>query len=178
MKTFFSVYQVGLARKMSSHSMGMRNIFFVCFLFFSAVAFSGLVFPAPAMGQVIYSAQGYAIRGYDPVAYFTRGQAVKGKSDHQSRYEGAVWLFSTAKNKAVFDANPKKYAPQYGGYCAWAVGQGYTASIDPRAWKIVDHKLYLNYSKSVQDTWSRNTRMNISNGDANWPRIRAALAEK
>ena len=143
---------------------------------FSVAAFSGLAFSGPAMGQVVYSAQGYAIRGYDPVSYFTQGQAAKGNSSYQSRYQGATWLFSTAENKALFDSDPQQYAPQYGGYCAWAVSQGYTASIDPKAWKIVGDRLYLNYSKAVQDQWSRNIPMNIADGDANWPQIRSALA--
>ena len=74
-----------------------------------------------------------------------------------------------------FAAMPEKYAPQYGGYCAWAVSQGYTADIDPAAWRIVDDKLYLNYSKGVQATWSEDIPGNISKGDKNWPGIKAAL---
>ena len=71
----------------------------------------------------------------------------------------------------LFAADPEKYAPQYGGYCAWAVSQGYTASTDPEAWKIVDGKLYLNYSKSVQQTWEQDIPGNIAAGDGNWPKV-------
>ena len=83
---------------------------------------------------------------------------------------------SSAANRDRFAADPEKYAPQYGGYCAWAVAQGYTAKIDPEAWRIVDGKLYLNYSKDVQTQWSEDIPGNITKGDANWPKLRADLA--
>jgi hypothetical protein len=88
----------------------------------------------------------------------------------------ATWYFASAGNRDLFAADPDKYAPQYGGYCAWAVSQGYTAKIDPEAWKIVDGRLYLNYSKDVQAQWSEDIPGNIAQGDANWPKIRADLA--
>ncbi len=148
----------------------------IIFYFFSIVGCFGLVFSGPVIAEVVYTAQGHAIRGYDSVAYFTQERPVEGKSSHQSRYQGALWLFSSAENKALFDADPQKYAPQYGGYCAWAVSQGYTARIDPKAWSIVKDKLYLNYSKAVRDQWSRDIPANIADGDANWPQLRADLA--
>lgn len=116
-----------------------------------------------------------AIDGTDPVAYFTEGRPVEGSSDHESEWNGATWRFASAENKAKFDGAPEKYAPQYGGYCAWAVSKGYTASTDPEAWKIVDGKLYLNYSKGVQAQWEGDVPGNISKADANWPGIKKGL---
>lgn len=121
----------------------------------------------------VFTKRGLAIRGYDPVAYFTDGKPVKGKAEFTSEHEGAVWRFASAANRDAFAADPLRYAPQYGGYCAWAVSEGYTASIDPDAWKIVDDKLYLNYSKSVQRRWERDIPGRIAKADANWPQIKA-----
>ncbi len=115
--------------------------------------------------------KGVAVGGYDPVAYFTNGQAIKGSKKITTKVDGAVWRFSSEENRAAFSANPSKYAPQYGGYCAWAVSQGYTAKGDPNAWKIVGGKLYLNYNRSVQKTWAKNTSKNITKANANWPKV-------
>jgi len=112
-----------------------------------------------------------AVSGYDPVAYFTEGKPVKGSSDFTTDYDGATWRFASAANRDAFRQDPERFAPQYGGYCAWAVSQGYTASTDPEAWKIVDNKLYLNYSKNVQEKWEQNIPDNIKKGDANWPSV-------
>lgn len=116
---------------------------------------------------------GSAIDGYDPVAYFKESKAVEGSNDFVHEWNDAKWYFSSAENKADFIANPEKYAPQYGGYCAWAVSQGYTAPTDPKAWHIKDDKLYLNYSKEVQDTWSKDIPGHIKSADTNWPDLLA-----
>ena len=84
---------------------------------------------------------------------------------------GRIRLFASAEHRERFAADPQRYAPQYGGYCAWAVSQGYTASSDPDAWKIVDKKLYLNYSKDVQKTWEQDVPGNITKADTNWPKV-------
>ncbi|MEL7173254.1 MAG: YHS domain-containing (seleno)protein, partial [Pseudomonadota bacterium] len=84
---------------------------------------------------------------------------------------GATWRFSSAENRDLFVENPEKYAPQYGGYCAWAVAQGYTAATDPEAWAIVDDKLYLNYNKSVQAKWEKDVPGHIASADGNWPTV-------
>ncbi|MEM6254771.1 MAG: YHS domain-containing (seleno)protein [Cyanobacteria bacterium P01_D01_bin.156] len=112
-----------------------------------------------------------AIRGTDPVAYFTEGRPVTGSAEFTYTWNNATWQFASAENRDSFTANPEAYAPQYGGFCAWAVSQGYTASIDPNAWKIVDGKLYLNYSNSVQRNWERDIPGHISKADANWPGV-------
>lgn len=126
---------------------------------------------ASAKDAVYQSLFGTAIDGTDPVAYFTMGKPVKGSSDFAHDWNGATFHFATAENRDAFAANPEKYAPQYGGYCAWAVSQGYTASTDPEAWTIVDGKLYLNYNKSVQSTWEQDIPGNIAAGDGNWPKV-------
>lgn len=130
--------------------------------------------PASADGK-IYAESGIAIDGYDPVAYFTDGQPVAGDQSVSADWNGATWRFASTANRDMFLANPAKYAPQYGGYCAWAVSQGYTAPTVPDAWKIVDGKLYLNYSKSVQARWNKDVPGHIAAGDANWPGIEKGL---
>ena len=114
---------------------------------------------------------GVAIKGYDPVAYFTDSKPVKGDSDYSYEWNGAEWRFASAAHRDLFKADPVKYAPQYGGYCAWAVSRGYTAGIDPDAWKIVNGRLYLNYSMKVQQQWSEDILGNIAKAEENWPKI-------
>jgi YHS domain-containing protein len=112
-----------------------------------------------------------AISGYDPVAYFTANRPVQGVAAHKATYQGAEFRFANAANRAAFIANPTRYAPQYGGYCAWAVSQGYTAGIDPNAWAIVDGKLYLNYNRSIQARWQNDRANNIIAANRNWPNV-------
>jgi YHS domain-containing protein len=110
-----------------------------------------------------------AISGYDPVAYFKVGQPTQGDAAFKTTYQGAEFRFANAANRAAFIANPARYAPQFGGYCAWAVSQGYTAGIDPKAWAIVDGKLYLNYNRSIQAKWQADRSNLILAGNKNWP---------
>jgi YHS domain-containing protein len=117
----------------------------------------------------VYQHGGFAIRGYDAVAYYLQSAPVKGSSQFTYQWRGATWLFASAENRDRFQADPERYAPQYGGYCAYAVSKGHTASIDPEAWKIVDGKLYLNYSKGVQKKWGQDVPGNIVKADKNWP---------
>lgn len=119
----------------------------------------------------IFSDGGFAIRGTDPVAYFAMSKPVKGTAAHTSEWMGATWAFSSAENKATFDSDPERYAPKYGGYCAFAVSKGATAPTDPEAWSIVDGRLYLNYSLAVRDTWRQDVPGNIARADANWPGV-------
>lgn len=113
-----------------------------------------------------------AVDGYDTVAYFTEGKAVPGNKEFTYAWQGANWRFASAANRDLFAAAPEKYAPQYGGYCAWAVSQGYTADADPLAWKIVDGKLYLNYDKKVQAQWEQDIPGLIEKANGNWPKLR------
>jgi len=112
-----------------------------------------------------------AVKGYDCVSYFEKGKAEKGTKEFSHKHRGAVWRFSTPKHLETFKENPKKYAPQYGGYCAWAVSQGSTANINPKAWKLVDGKLYLNYSNSIQAKWEEDIPGNIAKADRIWPTL-------
>ncbi len=143
--------------------------FFVALI--AAFTFVAAPLAVHAKDNVYQSFFGSAISGTDPVAYFTEGRPVEGSSNFKHDWNGATWRFASAENRDLFAASPEKYAPQYGGYCAWAVSQGYTASTDPEAWKIVDGKLYLNYSKSVQETWEQDVPGNIATGDRNWPNV-------
>ena len=128
----------------------------------STTAFAGKVDP-------VYQHAGLAIRGYDPVAYYQQSAPVKGSSQFSYQWRGATWLFANAENRDRFQAEPDHSSPQYGGYCAYAVSKGRTASIDPEAWKIVDGKLYLNYSKGVRKKWEQDVPGNIVKADKNWP---------
>jgi YHS domain-containing protein len=112
-----------------------------------------------------------AVSGYDPVAYFKAGAPVEGKKAFEHTYKGVTWRFSSADNLAAFKADPGKYAPQYGGYCAWAVSQGYTAKADPKAWRIVDGKLYLNYNLDIQKKWEKDIPGLIAKANVNWPTV-------
>jgi YHS domain-containing protein len=127
--------------------------------------------PATAKEPEIYTAlfSKTAIGGFDAVAYFTEHKPIKGDPKYLATYRGAEWRFYNAANRDRFVANPEQFAPQYGGYCAWAVAQGYTASGDPQLWKIVDNKLYLNYDADVQKKWEANIPDFIRAADKNWP---------
>ncbi len=126
---------------------------------------------AAAVAPVNKSFFGTAVEGYDVVAYFTEGRPVEGSADFSHRWRGAEWRFASAEHRDLFAANPEKYAPQYGGYCAYAVSQGATAGIDPKAWKIVDGKLYLNLNVSIQKRWLADVPGFIAKADVNWPKL-------
>ena len=126
---------------------------------------------ALAQKPPVFSDREGAIRSHDPVAYFDRKGPVKGTKQFSHAWRGATWYFASAENRDKFAAAPERYAPQYGGYCAYAVASGYTADIDPNAWSIVDDKLYLNYSLSVRERWNKDIPGHIRRGDANWPAV-------
>ena len=140
-----------------------------------AALFVALAAPARA-GEQVYTSWGKAINGYDAVAYFKDHKPVEGDSDFTYEWMDAKWYFASAADRDAFARDPEKYAPQYGGYCAWAVSQGFSAKTDPDAWKIVGGKLYLNYSKDIQKKWEAGgIDKLIKAGDANWPAIRKKL---
>ncbi|MEH6576431.1 MAG: YHS domain-containing (seleno)protein [Amphritea sp.] len=112
-----------------------------------------------------------AVSGYDTVAYFSDGKPVKGNGDYATEYKGVQWYFKNAENLAAFKATPEKYAPQYGGYCAWAVAQNNTASGDPQQWTIHNGKLYLNYDSEIQSKWLKDKDGLIRAADSNWPHV-------
>lgn len=136
-----------------------------------------LVLSLPAVaGQARVNAEGggIAIHGTDPVAYHLEGRPVPGRPEFAHDWDGATWHFASAAHRDRFAADPARYAPAYGGFCAYAVARGYTAPIDPAAWRIVEGRLYLNYDLRTRSLWSRDIPGEIARADRNWP----GLAEK
>jgi YHS domain-containing protein len=147
----------------------MKTRFFPILALFALACTASALFAVDPVNTTFFGDK--AIEGYDPVAYFTDGKPVEGKKEFRFQWMDANWFFASAAHRDQFQKNPEKYAPAYGGYCAWAVSQGYTASIDPEAWKIVDDVLYLNYSKKVQAQWEENIPGNIEAANENWPKL-------
>ncbi len=146
----------------------MNKFALILLLFFSVILF---VFSQNREGT-IYATSSGAIDGYDPVAYFIQGKALKGKDEFTFRWQGATWYFSSEENKSLFISNPEKYAPEYGGYCAYGIAESHKAKIDPKAWNIVNDKLYLNYNQDVKESWVINKDELIKKADINWERIK------
>lgn len=130
-----------------------------------------------SMGSMSAFAEDYShstpgIGGYDPVAYFTDGKAVRGSGFHVTVADGVTYAFATAEHRKMFEANPQKYLPAYGGYCAYGLGVGKKFVADPEVWKIVEGKLYLNLDKGIQQKWEKDIPGYIKKGDANWITIK------
>lgn len=140
----------------------IAGLFVISAVSISATAWAGSPINTGHFGNV-------AIQGYDPVAYFTEGKAMKGRNEHSHRWLGAVWRFSSKKHRNLFAASPQTYAPQYGGHCATglAIHGGLTRDIDPEAWTIVDGKLYLNYSKETNRLLNDKV-INLGKSEKNW----------
>jgi YHS domain-containing protein len=137
--------------------------------FFSLL--TGLLLTGMAYTQEIKfnSKDGVAIKGYDPVAYFTQQKAVKGNDEFTLDWSGSKWKFSTKAHLDSFRLNPGKYTPQYGGFCAYGCSENHLAPTDPEAWTIIDQKLYLNYSLKTRVVWLKDTLTRIKNADQFWP---------
>lgn len=150
--------------------MPMRRALAVFAVILGFVAFAGASLAAQ---PEVYTGRfsDLAVDGYDAVAYFTNGAPVKGSSEFSYDYKGATWIFATAENLETFKADPAAFAPQYGGYCAWAVANGYRARGNPEFWAIVDGKLYLNYDGGVQKKWRQDVPGFIAKANANWPGV-------
>ena len=132
---------------------------------------SATSFAAAPVDPVNKNHASIAIKGYDTVAYFKEGKPVKASPQYSHSWNGATWLFASEENRNLFAADPAKYAPQFGGYCAWAVGHGYTANIDPDAWMIIEGKLYLNYNKDILKKWQADSSNLIKEGGTNGPKL-------
>jgi hypothetical protein len=128
--------------------------------------------PRLALAQAVNADSGVALKGTDVVAYFAEGRVVEGSAQFAHRWQEAEWRFASAANRDAFAREPEKYAPQYGGFCAWGMAQGYRAPIDPAAFRVIDGKLYLNYSRSVQGTWLKDVPGNVAKADGNWAKLR------
>jgi YHS domain-containing protein len=140
---------------------------------FSKLALIALLFSSAFVfaADPINNKRGVAVKGYDVVAYFTDSKPMKGDKQYTAEHEGVTWRFANAENRDKFTADPEKYVPQYGGYCAFGVAKGATYNIDPDAWKIVDGKLYLNYNTSVQKDWQKDIPGFIATANKNWPAV-------
>lgn len=123
---------------------------------------------AATAGDANLTFQGIAIQGYDPVAYFTEGKPVPGDANITATHDGAIYQFTSAEHKTAFEADPDRYAPQYGGYCAYAAAQGAKAPVEPEQFTIVDDKLYLNFNADVRQRWSKDRDAYIGKADAYW----------
>ncbi|MFA3918070.1 YHS domain-containing (seleno)protein [Ruegeria hyattellae] len=126
---------------------------------------------ARAASPMIFSQGGAAISGFDTVSYFANGGPLPGRADNALMWKGAIWLFASDSNREVFEANPRAYAPQFGGYCAYAVAQGGLSTTDPNIWHLVNDKLYLIHSQSVDEAWMRDPQAYIERAEANWPEV-------
>lgn len=116
---------------------------------------------------------GLAVSGYDVVAYRTEKRPVRGRTEFEYQWNGAIWRFSSAAHRDRFADDPARFAPQFGGYCAYAVSRGYTADVDPEAFTVIEDRLYLNYSRSVRRLWEQDVAGNIARGQKNWPGVLA-----
>src|SRR5215475_7555784 len=114
---------------------------------------------------------GLGIKGYDPVAYFTENKPVMGNPQFVSTYNGVRYQFASAADKSAFDANPSKYEPQFGGFCAYAASEGHTAKIEPDAFQVMNGRLLLQYDKDVQQMFNKDPQGRLQKADANWPGI-------
>lgn len=148
----------------------MSSLHFIKALFASVALFlAGQAFAI----DPVFSTKDGAIRGYDPVAYFTEHKAVKGKKNISYEWQGATWHFASEAHREAFKQSPESYAPQYGGYCAYGVAQGYTPEIDPHAFQVHEGKLYLNLSKVVLKRWREDIPGYIRDANQNWPELKA-----
>ena len=153
--------------------MKIKHVF-SAFAISTAVFFSGL---ASAADEVYVNAKGVTLAGYDAVAYFTEDAAVKGSDKYSASYENATNYFSTKAHQDLFEENPSKYAPQYGGYCAYGAALGKKFDVNGKAFEIVDGKLYVNKNKKVYGIWSKEKSENIETANNEWPEIEAVAVK-
>ncbi len=144
---------------------------FVKYLIIVTVIVAACAKKDSAVLQVFVTPEG-AINGYDPVSYF-EGSPAKGNDNYSYQWNDATWYFTSDENLSKFQSDPEKYAPQFGGYCAYGMAGGYKASTEPDAWTIVDDKLYLNYNVEVRSKWKENRDSLINTAEANWPSVKS-----
>lgn len=137
----------------------------------AAVTLAGYANPARAAEPPVFQHGGYAIRGVDPVAYFDLDGPVRGSDAHQTTWNGATWRFASATNRDLFVAEPERYAPVFGGYCAYGASRGYLAGTVSNAWSVYEGRLFLNASLRAREFWTARLPGSIAAGEANWPAI-------
>lgn len=133
---------------------------------------------AAAASPISGADHGPAIGGYDPVAYFTDGKPEKGSEAFTAEWQGANWRFTSAEHRDLFQKMPERYAPQYGGYCAYAAAHDSVAKGDGAQWKIVDDKLYLNNNWFAQKLWQLDVPGHIVDSEKNWPSVQTKIEAK
>jgi len=137
-----------------------------------AIALISFCSVVSAQKSPVYAPGGIALDGYDAVAFFTQGKPVKGSSTYSTSWNGAKWQFADKADLESFQKTPEKYAPQYGGYCAYGASQGHKATVEIDTWSIVGNKLYLNYNQKVKSTWVKDEAGYIESANKNWPQIK------
>ncbi|MBC7935168.1 MAG: YHS domain protein [Rhizobacter sp.] len=132
-----------------------------------------VIFSAGAYAQStkFTSKNGVAIKGYDPVAYFNQQSAVEGNDKYSFDWSGSKWKFVSQNNLDSFKTAPERYAPQYGGFCAYGTSENHLSPTDPKAWTVVNNKLYLNYNLDVKQLWIKDTTSRIKAADGYWPSL-------
>jgi YHS domain-containing protein len=155
----------GREKTMKITAVGKRMFISFCFVAVIFAAIGGLSAAKAAEMPI-------AIKGYDTVAYFQDGRAIKGSESFTFPWNGMIWHFQSKENRDLFVASPEKYAPQYDGFCAWAMTEERKAITDPEVWKIIDGKLYLNCSQAAYEKWSRDIPGHIKKADAVWLKMR------
>lgn len=153
----------------------LRHFLFFCLINIYGV---GLVYADIEVSVIDGALEGVAIEGYDTVAYFKDGKAVKGNPELSTNHSGTVWHFKNKENLEQFNANPELYLPQYGGYCSYAAANNNVVSSSPNRWKIVDGKLYLQANIFALKLWENNIAENIINADQNWPSMQNKIKAK
>ena len=160
------------------HLRGMNRLLYTLCVMFVVLGIGGALTLRGQGVKAINARNDVAIQGYDVVAYFTDGKAVPGQASITAEAQGVTWRFATPAHRDLFVSEPAKYIPQFGGYCAYGVSRGYAVDIDPRAFAVLDGKLYLNYSLSVQRTWNGDRATFIERANGNWPTVLADLTRK
>ncbi|MFC0515784.1 YHS domain-containing (seleno)protein [Mucilaginibacter angelicae] len=141
------------------------------FLIIAALAFVTAI-QVHAQQSEIFAPGGKAIKGYDPVAFFKESKPVKGSDKFQYKWKDATWFFSTNENLEAFKADPEKYAPQYGGYCAYGTSQGHKAPTQTDTWTVLNDKLYFNYNDKLKELWTKDQANLIKIADEKWPEVK------
>ncbi len=159
--------------KLNFHS-GRRTFFTLAFgaALIAALPTAAMAYDEASTSSINVTKQSIALSGYDPVAYFTGNQPTKGGKKFSANHGGATYYFASAKNRDAFKANPGKYEPQFGGFCAMGVALGKKLDVDPEVWKVVDGKLYLNVNRDVAIKMNEDLSGNLVKAEANWPAIK------
>jgi len=137
-----------------------------------AIPSGALAYDESSASAINVDGKGLALKGYDPVSYFSASGPQLGKEQYTAQHDGATYRFTSAASRDAFSANPGKYVPAFGGFCAMGVALEKKLDVDPQAWRVVDGKLYLNVNKDVQKRWLDNVPGNISQANSNWPKLK------